>query len=61
MKSLVRTLMDRDGIEKEEAEKAIEIARDELYSLMTDGLTEEAYDICMEHFGLEPDYLLELL
>lgn len=61
MKSLKEVLMERDGISEEEAEEAIERAREELRELLAEGDMDSAYYICETHFGLEPDYLEELI
>ena len=59
MESLKEVLMMRDEITKEEAEQQISEARAELHSRLEDG--EMPFDICEELFGLEPDYLEELM
>ena len=59
MKTLKEVLMGRDGLIEEEAVIRIAECRDELHARLEDG--EMPYDICMEFFGLEPDYLFDLL
>jgi hypothetical protein len=59
MKDLVTTLMERDHITKEEAEKQVADARESLMNRLGDG--EMPFDICEEEFGLEPDYLEDLI
>ena len=59
MENLKEVLMRRDGLTSEEAEKQISEAREELSRRLEDG--EDAYDICEEEFGLEPDFLEDLL
>ncbi len=54
-------LMRRDGNTEEEAQERIEVALDEVQHLIDLGYLEAAADICAEHFGLEPDYLTELI
>ena len=61
MKSIKQTLMDRDGITADHADELIAEAREDLEQLLDDGDMENAYDICADHFGLEPDYLYELI
>jgi len=61
METIKEILMRRDGISESEAEDLINDAKEELYELLEQGNTEEAYDICQTHFGLEPDYLMELI
>ena len=56
MKSLLEVLMRRDGLDKDEAEDRIAEAR----SLVLDeGMDPE--DVLAEEFGLEPDYVFDLL
>lgn len=52
-------LMERDGMTKDEAEKIIEEAREDLNERLTNG--EMPHDICGEWFGLEPDYIFDLI
>ena len=61
MKSIKQTLMDRDGITAGQANAQIAEARRELQKLLNDNNFTEAEDICATHFGLEPDYLMELI
>ncbi len=58
-KSLKQVLMERDNISEIEAIKQIDECREELYQRMSEGGL--PFDICEEHFGLEPDYLEDLL
>jgi len=59
MESIIEVLMRRDNISQKEAEQLVEDAKGELYSRLEEG--EMSYDICAEWFGLEPDYLDELV
>ena len=60
--SIVKTLMKRDGISKSEAETLKRDAKAELEEILENGGgLEEAYDICYDYFGLEPDYLDEIM
>ena len=59
MKNLVDTLVERDGITKEEAEKQVADVRESLMERLADG--EMPDNICEEEFGLEPDYLMDLI
>lgn len=52
-------LIKRDGYTREEAEQAVRDARNRLMNLIADG--EYPFDFCEEEFGLEPDYLDELI
>ena len=60
--SIVAILMERDKITKKEAEALKREAKAELDELLDNGGGIcQAEDICYEYFGLEPDYLEELL
>jgi hypothetical protein len=61
MKTIKQTLMDRDGISADHADELISDARSELSEHLADGNFTAAEDICAIHFGLEPDYLMELI
>lgn len=45
----------------EEADDAITLAKQEMEEYLSEGDQESAYNICEEHFGLEPDYLMYLI
>lgn len=57
--SLVQVIMGRDRVSQSEAERMIDACKSDLQERLSNG--EMPFDICEEHFGLEPDYLLELL
>ena len=57
--SIEQILMERDGMTQKEAAKAVENARTELWERLDAG--EMPDDICQELFGLEPDFLEELI
>lgn len=59
METILEVLMRRDGMLKEEALNLIEEAQTDLHERLADG--EMPYDICEEWFGLEPDYIMELI
>jgi len=61
MNRVVKILMQRDGLTKEEAIDAINDARTEIYSAVEDGDYEEAEDIMQSLLGLEADYLLDII
>jgi hypothetical protein len=52
---LVKVLMQRDNMSQEDVEFLVEMAREEV----EDGVDPE--DVLAEHFGLEPDYVFDLL
>jgi len=55
METIKEVLMRRDGYTSDEADEHIAYAR----SLVDDG--EDPEDVCMDEFGLEPDYAMDLL
>jgi len=57
--SIKEILMRRDSLTAQEADKLIEDAKDDMYERLTNGEMPE--DICADWFGLEPDYLEELI
>ena len=59
--SIKQILMRRDGNSESEADERIRICKDELYELLEEGDADYAYEVCADHFGLEPDYLDELI
>jgi hypothetical protein len=59
MKTIKEILIRRDHMTEEEAEDLIAQAREDLYERLKEG--EMPYNICGEYFGLEPDYIEELL
>ena len=61
MESIKEILMRRDGMSEEEAEELIDQAKASLYNYLAEDDEEGAENICEEFFGLEPDYLDELI
>jgi hypothetical protein len=61
MSDLKSVLMKRDEITSDEADDLIKAARDELFELIDQGEIEEAENICENHFGLEADFIMELM
>lgn len=59
--SIKQILMHRDGMAESTAEELIEEAREGLQNYLEEGDLVAAYDICEEYFGLEPDYIDELM
>lgn len=58
---LIKILMDRDGMTEEEATDLINEAREALMNYLDEGDLLAADDICQEYFGLEPDYIEDLM
>lgn len=59
--TIKQILMRRDDLTHEQADQAIQAAKDDLEYLIAGGYFNDAERICEDHFGLEPDYLDELL
>lgn len=61
MNTIKQVLMERDGMDEDEAKDLIEEARQALMEYIEEDDLEAAYNICKEYFGLEPDYLMEIM
>jgi hypothetical protein len=59
MNRIVQILMERDDMTEEEAQELFDEAKDDLNERL--GRGEMPFDICEEYFGLEPDYLDDLV
>jgi hypothetical protein len=59
MNSIKEILIRRDGMSPEDADDLINQAKEDLNDRLAEG--EMPDDICEEWFGLEPDYIHELL
>ena len=59
MKTIVKILMERDGYTERQAREEIAVMMADFHERLETG--EMPFDICEEYFGLEPDYLEELI
>lgn len=59
--TIKQILMRRDSMSAQEADDLIQEAIDALNAHLENGDFFLAEEICAEYFGLEPDYLTELL
>ena len=59
METIKQVLMRRDNMSEEAAEELILQAKDDLDERLINGETPD--NICEEWFGLEPDYIFDLL
>ena len=59
MTDLKKAIMKRDGLTSEEADALIEEAKNDMNERLANG--ELTYNICGEWFGLEPDYIMDLV
>lgn len=57
--TIKQVLMRRDGMSEGEADDLIDEAKAALNERLEDG--DMPFDICEEFFGLEPDYIIELI
>jgi len=60
METIKEVLMKRDGMSEADADDLIAVAKMELYFLLDEECLDDA-EFCMEWFGLEPDYMMELI
>ena len=60
MRSIKEILMSRDGMGEDDAEELILECKQDLMDRIGAG-DSSSYNICGEYFGLEPDYLDELV
>lgn len=61
MSELIRTLMARDGITKDEAKRMVDEVREEILEAVYDGDYNEAEEIMLSELGLEMDYIYDIL
>jgi len=62
MKDVIKkVLMERDAMEESEAVSLVEEAREALDGFLEEGDLDSAIDVCEDFFGLEEDYLLDLI
>lgn len=59
MKDIVDVLVERDGISRRDAEAQVSEVRQRIYSGEIDPW--EIDDVMMDEFGLEPDYIEDVL
>jgi len=61
MESIKEVLIRRDSMTEDDADELIAQAKDALIEYVNSGDMNSAEEICAEYFGLEPDYLEELM
>jgi hypothetical protein len=61
METIKQILMRRDGLDSRQADLTIQAAKAQLDDYLQDGNHAAAEEVCQEFFGLEPDYIDELL
>jgi hypothetical protein len=60
-KSLVQTVSEMEDISIQEAYDLVKAAKEEMFELLEQGDMEAAYNICETWFGLEPDYIEDIM
>lgn len=61
MTKLKKVIMKKYDWNEQEADSSINEARTALQEYLDDDDQESAYNICEEYFGLEPDYIMDLM
>lgn len=62
METIKEVLMRRDNETSESAQERINEAQDEINFIIDEGGNlQDLEDVVMDYFGLEPDYLMELM
>lgn len=61
MQTLIQVLIERDGITEEQAKEDIRECRTEMLAAIESGNMFEAEEIFADWFGLEPDYLFDVI
>jgi len=61
MDSITEVLMRRDGLSEEEAKREVDDFKDSIEDSIMSGNLEDIEDALMNDFGLEPDYLMDIL
>lgn len=61
METIKQILLRRDDMTSDEADDLINDARKALDYALANGHMQDAEEICADYFGLEPDYLTELI
>ena len=61
MNKVVKILIERDGLTKEEAEELLESVREECYRAIDEEKDYLVEDIILDDLGLEMDYIYDVL
>lgn len=61
METIKEIIMRRDGLTSDEVDNLIADATEALDNYLDNNDLDSAHNICSEYFGLEPDYLDELI
>lgn len=61
MEGIKQVLMRRDGMSSDDAQNLINECKEQLNEYIENDDMDYAYNICQDYFGLEPDYLMEIM
>lgn len=62
LESIADVLVRRDGLDREDAHQQVEFAKNEIKRMIDSGCgLFDVEDYIQDEFGLEPDYMMELL
>jgi len=63
MKTIKEVLMERDGMDEDDAQDLIDEAKETIEEMLNDDDVSilELEEVVSDYFGLEPDYLFELM
>ena len=61
MNSVIKVLMNRDGMSKEEAINYLEDVRDHINTCLAEGSYTDAEEIMYSELGLEMDYIFDVI
>ena len=61
METLKEVLMRRDGMSESEAKDLIKNAREDLMNQIASGEYVDEDEFCSDWFGLEPDYIMDII
>ena len=62
MNTIVEILMERDDMSQEEAEDLLNEAKEEAQNYLdNDGSLDDIENVLKDYFGLEPDYIFDLI
>ena len=61
MKEIIKILMKRDGISREEAKEQLDMFLEDASEYIQEGDLYSLEDLLMDQLGLAPDYLFDIL
>lgn len=62
MNEIIKVLMDRDWMSLDEANDLLNEAKEEVKTILEEnGTLEDIENVLLDYFGLEPDYIFDLI